>query len=439
MDIDFKPPRNAPEKASSANRFPWLLALVLSIATLFGLFFLYPHGTPNVNASLENQAASEAEAPPEKPQIVIRNDEIRQGDTLTSLLGEWLSPQQLLKADQVSRKVFSLSRIAAGRPYRITTNDGQLVEFAYDINNDEQFLLRFSGEEIEPERCLIPYEIETDLVEGTISSSLFEAVEEIGEGPELAIELAGIFAWDIDFIRDIREGDSFRALVEKRFRDGLPAGYGMILAAEFVNQGDSFQGIRYQDGNRPASYYDAEGKNLRKAFLRAPLSFTRISSGFTYKRFHPITKTWKSHPAIDYVAPRGTPIMSVGDGTIIKIGKDRYNGRYIKIRHNSSYETLYLHMNAFARNMKKGKRLTQGQVIGYVGSTGLATGPHLCFRMYKNGSPVNPYRVKVPAAKSVSKENLENFLAQARPLLLRLEKPVQVAQNILPEQPEQTQ
>jgi len=430
VDIDFKPPRNAPDKPRGNGRFPWLVALILTTATLVGLFYLYP-----ANALLpapEGAVAtlSHESPPPPEPVVQTVTGTIQSGDTLTSLLGSWLDSLQLLEVERLSRPVFPISRIAAGRPYVITTRDGTLSEFAYDINSDEQYLLRLDENGLSVERRDIPYVIETALVEGTISTSLFEAVEEIGEGAELAIELAGIFAWDIDFIRDIRVGDSFRALVEKRYRDGAPAGYGHILAAEFVNQGESFRGIRFQDGDRAASYYDAEGRNLRKAFLRAPLSFTRISSGFTFKRFHPITKTWKAHPAIDYAAPRGTPIMTVGDGTIIKIGQDRNNGRYIKIRHNSTYETLYLHMNAFAKGMQKGKRLSQGQTIGYVGSTGLATGPHLCFRMYKNGSPVNPYKVKVPAAKEISKENLEAFIAWAAPLMQRLDQPLQVAQNL---------
>jgi len=400
------------------------MALLLVALAVGGFFYLSP--SP---ASRQAEAAPEI-APPPAPQAIKTSSVIQSGETLTSLLGAWLDPLQLHEVEQSSRSVFPLSRIAAGRPYTITTLDGKLVEFAYDINSDEQYLIHVEGDTLRAERQPIPYTIETDLIEGTISSSLFESVEQLGEGAELAIELANIFAWDIDFIRDIREEDSYRALVEKRYREGDPAGYGHILAAEFVNQGEIYQGIRYQDGDRPASYYDAEGNNLRKAFLKAPLSFTRISSGFTFKRFHPVTKTWKAHPAIDYAAPRGTPIMSVGDGTIIKIGRTKYNGNYIKIRHNSSYETLYLHMNGFARGMKNGKKVAQGEVIGYVGSTGLATGPHLCFRMYKNGSPVNPYRVKVPAAKEISKENLDDFLAVSRPLLQRLEGTVQVAQNL---------
>ena len=255
----------------------------------------------------------------------------------------------------------------------------------------------------------IPYTTETVRVRGKIETSLFEAVTGSGESEVLAMNLTDIFAWDIDFILDIRQGDSFQALVEKRYRDGQPAGYGRILAAEFTNQGETFQAFLYQDGDRRPDYFDAEGQSLRKAFLKAPLSFSRISSGFTMRRFHPITKTWKSHPAIDYAAPPGTPIKSVGDGIIIKKGYTRGNGNYLKIRHNSSYETLYLHMKGFARGIAQGKRVAQGQTIGYVGSTGLATGPHLCFRMYKNGAPVNPHRVKAPSANPVSQGNLADF------------------------------
>jgi len=256
---------------------------------------------------------------------------------------------------------------------------------------------------------------------GTISSNLFNAVDEIGEKPELAINLAEIFAWDIDFILDIRKGDSFQAVVEKRFREGNPAGYGRILAAEFSNQGKNFQAVLFKNGKNSPDYYDSEGNNLRKAFLKAPLSFTRISSGFSLKRFHPITRTWKAHPAIDYVAPPGTPIKTVGDGTVVRKGYTKGNGKFVEIRHTNGYSTIYLHMSRFAKRLRKGKRITQGQIIGYVGSTGLATGPHLCFRMRKKGTPINPNKVRVPSAPAVSNQNMEEFLVFSAPLLAQLE------------------
>jgi murein DD-endopeptidase MepM/ murein hydrolase activator NlpD len=357
-------------------------------------------------------------APPPVQRSTVRGV-IRPGDTVTGLLGELLTPQEIHALSRQSRKVFSLSRICAGQPYELCTLEGELESFAYDVSREEQLVVRREEEGFAVTLVPIPYTVETALVQGHIRTSLFEAVDEIGEGPELALALAEIFAWDIDFILDIRQGDSFQAAVERRFRDGEPAGYGRILAAEFVNRGKAFHAVRFQDGDRPPAYYDLDGNSLRKAFLKAPLAFSRISSGFSRRRFHPITKRWKAHPAIDYAAPTGTPVKTVGDGTVAEKGYTNGNGNYLKIRHNSTYETLYLHLRRFARGLKRGQRVTQGQVIGYVGSTGLATGPHLCFRMYKHGSPVNPYKVKSISADPVAPERMAEFREIAADLVGR--------------------
>ncbi|BCR05855.1 peptidase M24 [Desulfuromonas versatilis] len=395
--------------------------LLASIAAL--VFFLLPGQTPDPEneARAPEPAALQSPPPEPEPKREVLEGNIKPGDTITSLLGGYFSPQEIHALSGQSRKVFPLSGICAGQPFKICTVDGTFDSFEYDIDRDQQLIIRKAEEGYDIQKIPIEYAVKTDLVRGTITSSLFEAVSQSGESAELAMALADIFAWDVDFIRDIRQGDSFQALVEKRFREGAPAGYGKILAAEFTNQGSTFRAFLYKDGDRSASYFDADGNNVRKAFLKAPLSFTRISSGFTQKRFHPITKTWKAHPAIDYAAPTGTPIKSVGDGTIIKIGYTKYNGNFIKLRHNSSYETLYLHMSKFAKGMKQGKRIEQGQVIGYVGSTGLATGPHLCFRMYKNGSPVNPYKVKSPASAPIARERLPQYKEAIAALIDKLE------------------
>jgi murein DD-endopeptidase MepM/ murein hydrolase activator NlpD len=332
---------------------------------------------------------------------------VKQGDTVSALLGDYLSAQQIYQLARQSKNTFALTGLCAGQPYQLCTLDDQFDSFLYDIDQDEQLLIRRQDDQFEISRVPIDYEVDEVVISGVISSSLFNAVEEIGEKPGLAITLADIYAWDIDFILDIREGDSFQAVVEKRFREGQPAGYGRILTAEFVNRGRSYQAVLFKDGS---------DNNLK-----APLSFSRISSGFTMKRFHPITKTWRAHPAIDYVAPTGTPIKTVGDGTVVRKGYTSGNGNFAEIRHTNGYSTIYLHMSKFAKGMGKGKRVTQGQVIGYVGSTGLATGPHLCFRMRKNGDSVNPDRIKVPSAPAVSRENMGEFLALAAPLLARLD------------------
>ena len=357
-----------------------------------------------------------------KPEIVKKEKAgtIKKGDTITAILGNYLSTQQIFQLIQQSKNIFPFSKFCIGQPYKIFLIDGQFNSFLYNIDRDEQLLIQQDENEFKISLIPIDYDVTTKVISGTITTNLFDAVAKIGEEADLAINLAEIFAWDIDFMLDIREGDLFRAVVEKRFLNGQPAGYGRILAAEFINQGKSYRAIFFSDVSGKTNYYDLEGKNLRKGFLKAPLAFTHISSGFTMRRFHPISKTWKAHPAIDYVAPTGTPIKAVGEGTVVRIGKTRGNGNFIEIHHPNGYSTLYLHMSKFAKGIKKSKRVIPGQIIGYVGATGLATGPHLCFRMRKNGKPVNPNKVKMPTAPSVSSENMAEFSTIAAQLVAQL-------------------
>lgn len=419
MDFDFRPPKYPmarQRRATPRLRF-WLILLLSALLPV--LLFV----RPTVTSTEAHTAAPEAAPqPPPVPEIrkEIITGTIARGDTATALFSDFFTAAEIHELSRQSQPIFSLSRLSAGQGYRLSLVDDSFDRFEYDIDRDEQLIISREDDTFSIEKIPIPYTTETLLVRGTIESSLFEAVTGSGESDVLAMNLADIFAWDIDFILDIRQGDSFQALVEKRYRDGQAAGYGRILAAEFTNQGTTFQAFLYQDGDQRPGYYDASGQSLRKAFLKAPLSFSRISSGFTMRRFHPITKTWKAHPAIDYAAPTGTPIMSIGDGVIIQKGFTRGNGNYVKIRHNGNYETMYLHMKGFAKGIANGKRVVQGQTIGYVGSTGLATGPHLCFRMTRNGAPVNPHHVKAAAAQPVSKARLEDFKTLAASLTARL-------------------
>jgi len=426
MQFDYQPPtgsRRAPRQKKSSHL---LLCFVSILATALILPFVFSGVTTETEARTEPEAS--APSPPEIRQEYIV-DSVKSGESISVLLDEYLTLQEIDELSRKSRSIFPLTRICAGRPYKICLTEGEFVRFEYDIDSNEQLVIARDSQEFDILRQPIDYTVETALVRGTIDTSLFEAVTASGEQAELAMNLADIFAWDVDFILDIRQGDSFQALVEKRQRDGKPAGYGRILAAEFNNQGETYRAFYYKDGERSGGYYDETGASVRKMFLKAPLSFSRISSGFTMRRYHPITKTWKAHPAIDYAAPTGTPIKAVGDGTIVRLASDQNNGRHIKIRHNGTYQTLYLHMSSFARGMKQGKKVSQGQVIGYVGSTGLATGPHLCFRMYKHGNPVNPSSVKAKSAEPISSENLATFKASIEPMLTQLENRVLVAQH----------
>lgn len=432
MDFDFKPLRN-PTRRSAGNNSRRCLrhpSLGLSRSTVGGLIaFAAVMGLVLSVLVLQSRAipalapVETSPAPPPVPEASkkVIESSIRSGDTISSLLGGYFSERELMAIAERSRRVFPPSNIRAGQTYKLCVNGGEFECFEYDIDREERLIIRKDGEGFAVSRIPIAYTVKEEIVRGTISSSLFEAVSQSGETDALAVMLTDIFAYDIDFIRDLRAGDSFQALVEKRFREGEPAGYGRILAATFTTQGETFTAFLFKDGNRPAGYYDAEGVALRKVFLKAPLDFSRVSSGFTMKRFHPITKTWRAHPAIDYAAPTGTPIKAVGDGSILKIGRTSGNGNFIKLRHTNSYETIYLHMSRFAKGMTKGKKVRQGQVIGYVGSTGLASGPHLCFRMYKNGSPINPTKVKAGSTEPVSRERRSAFHAAIAPMLARLE------------------
>ncbi len=416
MTIDFKTPRNF--KKNSSVRFNWKI-ISLALAGIFlASYFIF--------TSQQVPSASEARVTPEKmaedlpaskiaevvvPEIKreVLEGAIKSGDTITSLFSDVFSPREILLLARKCKDIFALSRIRAGNLYQIHLADGSFDKFIYDIDDQDQLIIKKAENGFEVARSPIAYELKQEVVQTTILSSLFNAINEAGERPDLAISLADIFAWDIDFIRDIREGDSFKVLVEKRFRDGEFFGYGDILAAEFDNNGEIFKAFLFKVKDGHPDYFDDKGKSVRKAFLKAPLSFSRISSGFTNRRFHPILKRYKPHRAIDYAAPTGTPIHSVGKGIVTRKGYTKYNGRYVRVRHNSIYETHYNHMSRFAKGVKVGSRVAQGQTIGFVGSSGLATGPHLDFRMYKNGTSINPLKVKAPPVAPVPKELMAEF------------------------------
>lgn len=242
---------------------------------------------------------------------------------------------------------------------------------------------------------------------GSISSSLAQTVSEAGGSPALTSMLVDVFAWQIDFFR-IQKEDWFKVIYEEKLVEGETVGIGRILAVQFGHGGTEFNAF-YFDQGQGIDYFDESGNSLRKAFLKAPLNYSRISSRYTMKRYHPVQKRWKAHLGTDYAAPTGTPIHSVGDGTIVEAGYHRGNGNYVKVKHNGTYSTQYLHMSRIAKGMKKGTRVQQGQTIGFVGSTGLATGPHLCFRFWKNGRQVDALKVDIPPSEPIDPSNQEMF------------------------------
>ncbi|HCY84845.1 MAG TPA: peptidase M23 [Desulfobacteraceae bacterium] len=343
------------------------------------------------------------------PQTKTISGKVKSGETASSLLRDYMPLQVIYDIDRQAKEVFPLTRIRKGQPYKISLLEDSFVAFEYEIDNNDRLLIQKDTDSFAVTKLPIEYQIRQEVVSVDIQSSLAEAVKRAKEQADLTWMLADIFAWDIDFIRDIRPGDTFKALVEKKYRDGRFCGYADIRAAFFTNQGTTYQAFLHEDARGRKAYYDEKGHSLEKAFLKAPVNYSRISSAFSNRRFHPILKKYRSHPGIDYAAPRNTPIKAVADGVISSIYYSKTTGRQITLRHFSGYETAYFHMNKYAKGMKKGRQVTQGDVIGYVGKTGLATGYHLCFRMRKNGRPVNPLDQAPSAGKPVAQAEMDHF------------------------------
>jgi murein DD-endopeptidase MepM/ murein hydrolase activator NlpD len=262
------------------------------------------------------------------------------------------------------------------------------------------------------------------IVSGTVASSLYEALRDTGEGPQLVQQLVDVFQWDIDFF-ELRKGDSFSFAVTKQFAGADVIGYGPITAARFTHRGTTYEAFRHEGEDGFAGYYGRGGAPLRKQFLKAPLKFTRVTSGFSRRRFHPVLNVFRPHHGIDYGAPTGTPVMTTADGVVVEARYKGGEGNFVRIRHSSTYETYYLHLSRFGKNIKRGTKVTQGDVIGYVGSTGLATGPHLDYRVTEHGHWLNPLNLKSITPDPLRGASLAKFRANVARLTPRLDTPSQ--------------
>lgn len=368
----------------------------------------------------------EAEAQPE-PEITRMTGIVKSGDTPATLLEGCMALPEIYNLCNESKSVYSLSNLKAGQPWTMIYSGDALVGLEYEIDDNERLVVSMTDGGFDFRREAIPYEIETKTVSGVIESSLFGAINDAGETDELGLRLANVFAYDVDFTRDLRQGDSFKMILQKRYREGSFVSYGPLAAASFTNQGKTFYAYSYTDKSGNTAYYDQNGRPLRKAFLKSPLPFTRISSGYSMSRLHPILKYRRPHQGIDYAAPTGTPISTVADGIIAEAAANDSQGRFVRVIHSNGYETIYNHMSKVAQIAKKGTRVRQGQVIGYVGSTGYATGPHLDFRMRQNGQLINPLQLKVMPADPIAKKEMPNFRAAIAEWRAQLEEPVKSA------------
>jgi murein DD-endopeptidase MepM/ murein hydrolase activator NlpD len=393
-----------------------------------------------------------APAPPDEPRRAPRGDIllVRDSEVIEARVPRNATLASLLRAHQVSedlaaaiveatRGAFDLRRLRAEQPYRLErTVDGVVREFVYKIDADR--FLRVVGPAAADQRrfdvAVVPYEKQRAVValRGVIDRdhpSLVAAIADRGENVLLAIALADVFGGDIDFNNDLQPGDRFEVVFEKALSEGEFAGYGPIIAAEFVNDGRRLRAFRFEpEGGKPG-YYDAEGRSLRRFFLRSPLRFEpRISSGFSYRRRHPVLQTWRAHPAIDYVAPVGAPVVAVAGGTVVQAGWAGGAGRMVTIRHGNGYESSYLHLSAINRGVRPGARVSQGQFIGRVGATGLATGPHLDYRLKKHEVWVKPLveHRRLPPGEPVPPRQAASFEAvRDRALALFVSRPGQTS------------
>ena len=389
--------------------------IIISISLL--VFFLNSPPTQQKQTTTESTSITE---PIPEPVLMfgipidsftIESAIVKRNQNLSDILVKKnVSYQEIDQIARKSKPVFDVRRLKYKNPYYFFLKKDSLKTpeyFVYEIDNTDYVVYQLQ-DSLKIYRGQKPIETKLKTATGTIKSSLWNTMVENNIHPLLAIELSEIYAWSIDFF-GIQRGDRFRVIYEENYVDSTSIGLGKIYACEFQHMGDDYYAFLF-DQDSTESYYDEKGKSLKKAFLKAPLKYSRISSRFSNSRYHPVLKIRRPHHGVDYAAPTGTPVHSIGDGVVTRKGYQKMGGgNYLYIKHNSVYTTSYMHLHGYAKGIAPGVRVKQGQVIGYVGKTGLASGPHLDFRVFRNGSPMNPLKVKAPPVEPVKEENMTVF------------------------------
>jgi murein DD-endopeptidase MepM/ murein hydrolase activator NlpD len=342
---------------------------------------------------------------------VVEN-KVKRNERLGDILEQYNVPAKLInQLSMLSKKIFDPRKIAADKKYTVIYKEDSIktaTALVYEPNEIDYVIMKF-----EDSLSVNVYQREVLTVEksisGIINSNLSETIEELGITHELTNKFVDIFGWQVDFAR-LQKGDKFKLIFREQQVEGKSIGISQIDAIYFEHFGHTYYAFPFDQGSG-LEYFDEDGKSMRKALLKYPIEFTRISSRYTLNRFHPVQKRWKAHLGTDFAAPTGTPIRTVGDGIVLEAQYKSNNGNYVKIRHNGTYTTQYLHMSRIASGVRPGMHVRQGQTIGFVGSTGLASGPHLCYRFWKNGVQVDALRADLPATEPVQKKNLEAFNA----------------------------
>ncbi|WP_320017738.1 peptidoglycan DD-metalloendopeptidase family protein [Labilibaculum manganireducens] len=355
-------------------------------------------------------------------EFSVETNKVKRNHSLSTILRQYdVSFGTIDNIARKAKKVFNVRRIKSGHEYSVLFTKDSLKTPEYFIyeNTPVEYIvfdLRDTLDVFKGEKEIIKHRKQ---IKGSIESSLWNAMVEANSDPLLSIELSDIYAWTIDFF-GIGKGDQFNVIYEESYVDDKPIHQIKVIAANFVHHNSDNYAFAFVEGDKEA-YFDEEGKSLQKAFLKAPLRYSRISSKFSNNRYHPVLKRYRAHHGVDYAAPTGTPVHTIGDGVITKRGyQANGGGNYLTIKHNSVYTTTYMHLSRFAKRMNSGTRVKQGETIGYVGATGLATGPHLDFRVYKNGTPINPLNMKSPPVSPVKEENVLRYKQEMEKLMQEL-------------------
>jgi murein DD-endopeptidase MepM/ murein hydrolase activator NlpD len=425
MDFFLNPLRRAAAGTRGVRPLSLLLALVAGLHLFLFAWLLGDRPAALPDSPVETAVAAPPDRAKEEVQRVVEGT-LRRGSGLGSSLREKGVPEnEISSVLSHLEPVLDFRRLRPGQQYLLEYGaDESLARFTYRTGPLDQVVLVRGGDSWQVDRETIPYSTKVETLTGTIETSLFEGVERAGEGSRLAVQFVDIFAWDIDFSHELQRGDTFRIVFEKIFRDGEFLQYGRILGAQYRDR-DELHEAYYFPWPDGGDYYDPSGKSVRKTFLRAPVSYSRISSGYTYRRLHPVLKKVQPHLGIDYAAPTGTPVWAPADGTVVSLSRDKTNGRKVVLRHPGGYQSYFLHLSRFARGLRKGSKVRQKDVIGFVGSTGLSTGPHLDYRMKRHGRWINPLREKFPPGKPLPKEYAGSFREYRDWLAGRLSTPVE--------------
>jgi murein DD-endopeptidase MepM/ murein hydrolase activator NlpD len=407
----------------------WSRLLLISVLPFIGVvaaFGIAPDTVTDkvvVSRVIEEVALPGLAAPGNVDESYWRDERIERGDTVANVLARLqVDDPDAERALRGMREARPLYQLVPGRTIRARISaDGRLLALHHLAGNN-LFSVERSGDAFKVVQQPARFETRTLVSSGEIRSSLFAAADAANLSDAVAIQIADVFSTDIDFHRDLRRGDRFAVVYEVYYYEGRPIRSGRVLAAEFINQGKTYQAVYFTNSEGQGGYYTADGKNIRKAFLRSPLEFSRISSGFTMGRFHPILKQWRAHRGIDYAAPTGTRVRATADGVVdyATFHQGGY-GNLVVLRHQSKYTTWYGHLSGFAKGIRKGARVSQGDVIGFVGATGLATGPHLHYEFRINDVHQDPLRVVMPEAPPITPDQKSAFDATTQPLALQLQ------------------